>query len=169
MAKLITQSLIKLPLTSHFSPLRFRATILTRVNMKIFKIILLSILSLLIIMYLAFLFVLPNVVDLNQYNNKITQAFEKSTGFLINIKGLKLKTAWNLSCGASIEKTDLKYPTGLKFAQIDNMDIKLSLVPLFLGQIQIDKISAEKLFLNFEADIPMKIYCNKLLFHFYIE
>lgn len=120
--------------------------------MKILKIILYGLLSFLIVAYLAFLFVLPNLINLDKFNPQITEIFEKNTGFFVNIKGLKLKTAWNLSCGTLIEKTDLKYPTGEKFAQINNLDVKLSLLPLLLGQIQLDKISAEKIFLNLEVE-----------------
>lgn len=99
--------------------------------MKIFKIITLGIAGLILTAYLAFLFILPNAVNLDTYAPQIKKLIQDSTSFQVDIKGLKVKTAWNLSAGALIKKTDLKYPTGEKFAQINNLDIKLSLIPLF--------------------------------------
>lgn len=119
--------------------------------MKIFKIVSLSILSILVAIYLAFLFILPYAIDLNQYSPQITKAIKDNTGFQVEVKGLKVKTAWNLSAGAFIEKTDLKYPTGKKFAQLNNLEVKLSLLPLLLNEVRIDKISLDKIFLNLEV------------------
>lgn len=120
--------------------------------MKAFKVVGLSILSVFAIIYLAFLFVLPYSIDLNQYSSQITKIVQDNTGFLVDVDGLKVKTAWNLSAGALINKTDLKYPTGGKFAQINNLQIRLSLLPLFLGKVQVDKIDADKVFFNVDVD-----------------
>lgn len=122
--------------------------------MKALKIILLSILSILIVIYLAFLFVLPYTIDLNQYSPQITKLIQDNTGFQVDINGLKIKTAWNLSAGALIDKTSLSYPDGKKFAQINALQIRLSLLPLFLGQVKVDTVDMDKLLLN--ADIDKK-------------
>lgn len=119
--------------------------------MKIFKLILLSFLSIFVIIYLAFLFVLPYAVDLNQYSPQITKIIQDNTGLQVSLKGLKVKTAWNLSAGALIDKTDLKYTTGEKFAQINGLQIRLSLIPLFFNKIRIDEVDAEKVL----ADIDL--------------
>lgn len=119
--------------------------------MKALKIVLFSILALLVIVYLAFLFVLPYAVDLNQYSPQITKLIQDNTGFQVELKGLKVKTSWNLSAGASIDKTDLKYTTGEKFAQINNLQIKLSIIPLFFKQIRVDKIDADKVLANIDT------------------
>lgn len=124
--------------------------------MKALKIIILTILSIFVLAYLAFLFVLPNSIDLNQYSPQLTKEIEKATGFQVQIKGLKVKTAWNLSGGALIEKTDLKYPknisNGEKFAQINGLEVKLSLLPLFLGQIRVDSVDLDRVILNLKVE-----------------
>lgn len=120
--------------------------------MKALKVIIISVLSVFIAAYLAFLFVLPYAIDLNKYSPQITKALQDNTGLNISIKGLKVRTAWNLSAGALIDKTDLKYPDGKKFAQINNLDIKLSLIPLLWGQIQLDKVSADKILANLDVN-----------------
>lgn len=131
--------------------------------MKALKIILLSILSIFIIIYMAFLFVLPYAIDLNQYSPLITKEIEKSTGFKVSIKDLKVKTAWNLSGGAKIAKTDLSYPTGEKFGQINDLEVRLSLIPLLFGQAKLDSVKADKLFLNLGVEPNGKFVLEKYL------
>lgn len=139
--------------------------------MKTFKIILLSTISIfaviLLAIYLAFLFVLPNSIDLNQYSPQITQEIEKATGFQVQIKGLKVKTAWNLSGGALIDRTDLKYPksfnNGEKFAQINGLEVKLSLLPLFFGQIRIDSVDLDKIIMNLKVQKSGKFLIEQCL------
>ena len=53
--------------------------------LKIFSITLISLVSLL---YLAFLFVLPNCIDLNKYEPQIKKAVFDSTGFIVNTESL---------------------------------------------------------------------------------
>lgn len=120
--------------------------------MKGFKIALISVLLIFVIMYLAFLFVLPYAVDLDKYSPQIIKAIQDNTNFQVDIKGLKIKTFWNLSAGTFIDKTDLKYPTGKKFAQINGLQVKVSLLPLLWKNVAINKIEADKVFLNLETD-----------------
>lgn len=116
--------------------------------MKILKIVVLSILSIFIVGYFSFLFILPYAIDLNKYSPQITRILQEATGFKIEIKGLKVKTAWNFSAGALIDVTDLRYPTGKKFAQIKGLQIKLSLFPILCRKIVVDKVDADKIVLN---------------------
>lgn len=120
--------------------------------MKILKVTLLSILSISVIIYLAFLFALPNLVDLNKYAPQIADAIQKNTGLQVEIKGLKVTTAWNLSAGAQIDKTDLMYSNGEKFSQINGLKIRLSLIPMLFHRIIIDKIDAEKVLANIDLN-----------------
>lgn len=130
---------------------------------KASKIILFSFLVLFIAGYLAFLFVLPNAVDLNKYIPQITKIIKDDTGFGVNLQGLKVKTSWNLSAGAFINKTDLLDPTGKKFAQINGLQVRLSLVPLLFNKIQINKIDVDKLLLNIDVDKDGKFILKKYL------
>lgn len=120
--------------------------------MKAFKVLAASTISIFISLYLVFLFVFPHYINLNKYAPKITNELQKSTGIKISISDLKLKTEWDLSAGATIAKTDLLYPNDRKFAQINNLQIRLSLIPLLFKQIQLNKISADKLMMNLDLD-----------------
>lgn len=116
--------------------------------MKIFKVFVLSILSIFISLYLAFLFILPNCIDLNKYLPQITKIIQDKSGFQVELEGLKVKTAWNLSAGALVNKVDLKDSTGEKFAQINGLQVRLSLLPLVFGNLKIDKVDANKVLAN---------------------
>lgn len=116
--------------------------------MKTLKIVGLSILSIFIALYLAFLFVLPNCVDLNKYSPQITKLLQDEAGITIELEDLKIKTAWNLSAGAKVKRVDLHYLDGKKFAQIDNLRVNVSLLPLLFEKIQINKVNADKVLAN---------------------
>lgn len=116
------------------------------------KVLFISILSIFIALYSAFLFVLPNFVDLNKHSPKITQALEEATGLEFDVEGLKLTTHWNLAVGASIKRLDVKYVKGEKFAQINGFKVKLKLIPLLWRNIAICKIDADKVLANLEVD-----------------
>lgn len=135
--------------------------------MKLLKIVGISFLSIFVaifvISYLAFLFVLPNAVNLNKYSPKLTHFIQEETGFQVEIKGLKVKTAWNFSAGALIDKVDLKYPGGTKFAQINNLQIRFSLINLLRKKIRIDKVTANKVLLNLDMDNNGEFILNKYL------
>lgn len=131
--------------------------------MKVLKIILLSILSIFIAAYLAFLFVLPYAVNLNKYNPQITKELEKATGCYFFINDLKIKTGWNLSAGVNVGKLDLRYPDGEKFAQVNDLDVKLSLIPLLFKQIKIDSVSAEKLLMKLHVYKDGDLILNKFI------
>lgn len=131
--------------------------------MKIFKIISLIILSVFIIAYCAFLFVLPSQLDLNKYTPEITKEIEKASGFKVVFTAVKLKTAWNLSGGIGSAKMDLFTPDGKKIAQINNMEVRLSLIPLIFGQIKFDTVKAEKLLLNLDVEKSGKFTIEKYL------
>lgn len=124
---------------------------------KASKIILFCFLTIFIAGYLAFLFVLPNAIDLNTYTPQITKIIQEDTGFGVELQGLKVKTSWNLSAGAFIDKTDLLDPTGKKFAQINGLQVRLSLIPLLFNKIQINNVDMDKLLLNVDVDKDGKI------------
>ncbi len=85
---------------------------------------------------MAFLFVLPKTIDMNKYSSKITQIIKNNTGYEALIEGVKVKTYWNLSVGASVEKTDLLNAKKEKFAQLNGLQIRVSLLPLLFKKIK---------------------------------
>ncbi len=120
--------------------------------MKTVKVLLISIFTILATLYLAFIFVFPKFITLDRYTDKITQEIQKNTKLQIKLKNIKIKTGWDFSVKTLVNKTEIMYPTGEKFAQINNLEIKLSLIPILFKKIQIDKIYADKVMLNLDVD-----------------
>ena len=79
-----------------------------------------TIICLISVLYLAFLFVLPNCVDLNKYEPQIKKAIYDSTGFIVNTEDIKLSTGWNFSAGLKADRIDILYPNNEKFFQLKN-------------------------------------------------
>ena len=128
--------------------------------LKIFSITLISLVSLL---YLAFLFVLPNCIDLNKYEPQIKKAVFDSTGFIVNTEGIKLSTGWNFSAGLKADRIDILYPNNEKFFQLKNADVKLSLIPLLAKNIIIDSVSADSIILRMKIEKDGSFYIEQFL------
>lgn len=109
-----------------------------------------GVLSIFIALYLAFLFVLPNAIDLNKYAPQISKIIEKNTGYEALTEGLKVKTYWNFSVGAFAEKADLLNSKDEKFAQINGLQIRVSLLPLLIKRVKITQIKADKILANID-------------------
>lgn len=120
--------------------------------MKAFKVIFISVLTLAIAAYLGFLFVLPYCIDLNKYSPQITKIIQDNSDIQVELSGLKVKTGWDFSAGAFVDKTDLKYKNGEKFAQINDLEVDLSLLSLLFDNIKIDRIKADKILANLEVE-----------------
>lgn len=116
--------------------------------MKGIKVAAISILSILALLYTAFLFVLPNVIDLNKYEPQITKAIFEATGIQAEFEDLKLKTSWDLSAGFLTKKVDLSDEKGEKFAQINSFGLKVSLLHLIFKEIKVNKVYADKIMAN---------------------
>ena len=122
-----------------------------------------TIISLISLLYLAFLFVLPNCVDLNKYEPQIKKAVYDSTGFIVNTEDIKLSTGWNFSAGLKAGRIDILYPNNEKFFQLKNADVKLSLLPLLTKNIIIDSVSADNIILRMKIEKDGSFYIEQFL------
>ncbi|MBR1681585.1 AsmA family protein, partial [bacterium] len=113
--------------------------------MKALKILSITVCSVLAILYLAFLFAIPAFVKLDDYIYELNDDNNTQQGLIIKAENIKVSTSWNLSAGAKIGQINGYYKSGKKFAQIDNLDLTVSIPYLFIKQIKIDKVSVEKI------------------------
>lgn len=96
------------------------------------------------ILYLLFLTV-PFIVNgiIKSHTDDIVKIIEESTGFKSNLEGIKLVTTPKLTAGLEVEHATFKLPDNSNFLSADNFQIKLSLVPIFIRKIELDKISID--------------------------
>ena len=113
--------------------------------MKALKITFILLSSFLIVLYGAFLFAVPYFVKLNDYTYVLNDDDNEQQGLIIKAENIRVATSWNLSAGAKIGQLNGYYKSGKKFAQLDNLNITVSIPYLFIKQIKIDKISVDKI------------------------
>lgn len=85
---------------------------------------------------------------LNTLSSKVAYEIEHSTGFKTEFSKFRIVTTPKLTAGARLENAKIYQPNGDLLLEADNMQIKLSLLPLILRKIELDIISADKFNLN---------------------
>lgn len=116
---------------------------------KILKIIGIVFIALLIIFMIAG-FLLTKLVDPNQYKEKISQEIFQSTGRQLTIKG---DMAWSFFPWLGLKVNDVNLSNLPSFgngniATVKHADIKIGLLSLFIGKVDINNITLNDLQLN---------------------
>ena len=120
---------------------------------KFFKYTGITILSLVLIIYVLFL-IIPFFINgiVNSYSPQISKAVEDSSGFKLKLDDIRLLTTPKLTVGLGISHIDVSLPNGESFLTADNVQGKLSLLPLLLKKIEIDMVGAD----NINANLKVK-------------
>ncbi len=111
--------------------------------MRKLKIALVSIASIFAVLYLAFLFVIPNVLNLNNYKQDIQKLVEDNVKLKIDASNIKLVTTPRLAAGIRIDGLKLAYPDDTEFLSVDSASVKLKLVPFLWKTFQLDSINVD--------------------------
>ena len=111
--------------------------------------------------YLIFL-LLPLILSpiLNSYVPQINTMAQDLTGFKIKLEKLKVVTTPKLTAGLKIGSIDVSLPTDEQIVKVDNFNIKLSLIPIFAGKIELDSVGCDL------ASATLQVQKDG---HFYIE
>ena len=108
-------------------------------------------LSILVLIEIAFLFVLPNVVDINDYKSDI-QKIAKEQGMInLDFSNAKIITTPLFSVGAQIDDIDITLNDGSKLFTADSVKARLSLPSLLLLTIKVSCFDVEKPLVNLEV------------------
>jgi AsmA protein len=106
--------------------------------LKIFALIF----GLLVVLIIVAALVLPRIIDVNDYKDRISQEIEKSTGYEVVLEGdidLSL-IPW---IGLSLGRTYVANPPGFDdspMASLDELQVRVKFWPLFAGRIEADRI-----------------------------
>jgi len=131
--------------------------------MKPSKIILITVFSFCILLYLAFIYALPTFFDINDYLPQITQTIQEKTGIVIKFKDAKTFSDWKLSAGATAQRVDLSYPNGEKFGQINDFKIAVSVPYLIFGKIKLTTLDSQKALFNLKVNSKGQFLLEKYL------
>lgn len=116
------------------------------------KNVLIWVFATLALLYIGFLFVLPNVIKIENFSEQISNEVAKYSGFELDLKNPKLKTSYKLGIALKADKIALKYNKDDEFAEFFNPIVEINLPTLIFGKINLDKISSEKINLNLIFD-----------------
>ena len=116
------------------------------------KVLISVILGLIVIFYLAFLFVVPNVINLNNYKKDIQKLVSDTTMLNLDFDNLKIVTTADLKAGVNIENAALSYANGKKIASVKDAEVKIAVLPLIFKTLRVTDISAA----NLEANVTLQ-------------
>ncbi len=88
---------------------------------------------------------------INGYCEKITDEIHKTTGLNAKLTNVKLVTTPKLTAGLGFDKFELFTPDNEQIASADDFQVKMSLLPVLAGKIELDIISLKN------ADITIKV------------
>ncbi len=104
---------------------------------KFFKILGITLISIIVLIYLAFLFVLPKVVDLNKIKPDLQQIVKEQTNLTLDFDNPKITTTPLLSAGITADNIKIKLPDGSEVIGADGFKIRLALPSLLFLTVKI--------------------------------
>ena len=102
--------------------------------------------------YLCFLFLLPNVIDLNQYKPLVKDLAKEQGKVDVNFDNAKVITTPLLGAGVKIDNISVKLPDGSILFAADGIKTRISIPSLFLLTAKVSCFEVENPFINLEID-----------------
>ena len=109
-----------------------------------------SILGVLVLTYLSFLFVLPNAIDINKYKSEIQKIVKEQASLSIDFQNAKIITTPLLGAGVKAENILVKLPDDSVLFSADSFKTRIALPSLFLLTAKVSCLEIEKPFINLE-------------------
>lgn len=119
-----------------------------------------------IVLYATFLFVLPNVINLNSFKCDIQKIVQNTVKLNIDTQNMKIVTSPLLHAGVKIDGAVLSYPDGTKIASAKSVQVRIKLLPLLLRTLELSDITVDspsfstKLLENGQFDIAQYVTQN---------
>ncbi len=117
-----------------------------------FKFVGIFALALIILAYLAFLFVLPRKIDLSVYKEQIQELALKQAHLSVDYNDLELVTTPALEAGIKLKDFTVKLPDGSLLLSADGFKTKVSLPNLFLLTVRVSEVSIDNPKINVEIE-----------------
>ncbi len=109
--------------------------------------------GLLVVLYLAFLFVLPNVIHLENYTQVANDFLKKNYGMSFSWKNPKITTNPMLSIGLKAEDIKIFMPDNSVLFSTDAIKTRVALPSLFALTVKVSCIELDKPIINIESNI----------------
>ena len=131
--------------------------------MKKIKILSIVLLTFVAVFYFAFLFILPNVINLNNYKNDINKLAKDSVNLDVKYDNLKLVTTPLLKIGVKAQNLSVNYDNENEFLSVQNSKILLNILPLVVKTISFDEVSLDGINLNLKILSDGQLYIQKYI------
>ena len=106
---------------------------------KFFKIVGITFASILILVYAAFLFVIPNVIKLEKFKPDLQKIVKEQTNLDFDFNKAKISVTPLLSAGLKADNISIKLPDESNFVDADNLTFRISLPHLLFKTIKVTK------------------------------
>lgn len=116
--------------------------------LKKYKTLLITLICGAAVLYAAFLFALPSLINLNNYKKDIQKIVSDSVKLNFDAKDMRIITTPSLKAGVAVSGLELSYPDGRNIAKIENAQVKIALVPLLWKTLRVSDASADSVSLN---------------------
>lgn len=131
------------------------------------KIALICAVSVPVLLYAMFLFVLPNVLDLNNYKIDIQKITQENTKLKIDADNIKLVTTPSLHAGVKIDGLKIAYPDNNEFIALKSAQIRIKLLPLLFRTLEIADVNVDspnlKVAILEDGQLDIIDFANKLI------
>lgn len=117
---------------------------------KIFKHLGFIALGVIILAYAGFLFVLPNVINLNQYLPEVQKLAKEQAKLDVNLENAKVITTPLLGAGIKAENISVKLPDNSVLFSAESVKTRISLPSLLLLTVKVSCCEIEQPFVNLE-------------------
>lgn len=119
--------------------------------MKLFwKILGYGLLTLLLLAYGAFIFVLPRVVDLNNYKELVQQLAKEQAHLNVDFSNVELMTTPALEAGVILKDLKVTLPDNSELLSADRIKAKVSLPNIFLLTVRVSEVALDNPKVNVE-------------------
>lgn len=116
------------------------------------KKILIGIVGFILLIYIVFLSAPSFLTKLaNDYSTRLSELVEQNTKFKLELKDIKFITTPKLTVGVKAGRVDIKLPSDEQLLNADNIQIKLSLIPILWKKIEIDMVGADNIDINLKV------------------
>lgn len=117
---------------------------------KFLKILGITIVSILAILYLCFLFVLPNIIDLNQFKPEIQKILKEQTNLTLDFDNPKISVTPFLAAGLKADNVSVKLPDNSNLFTADSFVGRISLPNLLLLRVKVSTAEINNPLINID-------------------
>ena len=117
---------------------------------KNFKIFGITMLSLALISYLSFLFIIPNAIDINKFKPEIQKIAKEQAKLNIDFENAKIITTPLLGAGIKANNISVKLPDETLLFSTDSFKTRISLPSLFFLTVKVSCLEINSPFINLD-------------------